>query len=177
MPVSPFEEEATEISNPIKRIRWATRKLTSKDAGKKRRSLLGRNQSEKRRSKRSSAGEASEPELDKEDTTAADEPETEDSGRRIFFNTPLPADARDENGHPINHYARNKIRTAKYTPISFVPKNLWFQFHNIANIYFLFIIILSVCCLHVQIGWFRVLTYSSFSPFLEQRTLVWAPYH
>lgn len=48
-------------------------------------------------------------------------------------------------GHPIQQYKRNKIRTAKYTPISFIPKNLWFQFHNIANIYFLAVIILDVC--------------------------------
>lgn len=41
-------------------------------------------------------------------------------------------------------YPRNKIRTAKYTPLTFIPKNIWFQFHNIANIYFLFIIILGV---------------------------------
>lgn len=154
MPVSQHEAEATEISNPIKRIRWATRKLTSKDASRKRGSLLGRLHSEKRRSKRSSAGEVTESDLDKEDATAADEPEAEDPGRRIFFNIPLPDDARDEEGHPKSHYARNKIRTAKYTPISFVPKNLWFQFHNIANIYFLFIIILSVRCVHVSIDWF-----------------------
>jgi phospholipid-translocating ATPase len=64
--------------------------------------------------------------------------------RRVFFNIPLPDDARDEEGKPLAHFARNKIRTAKYTPLSFFPKNLWFQFHNIANIYFLFIIILGV---------------------------------
>lgn len=57
---------------------------------------------------------------------------------------PLPQTERDEEGQPLAHYARNKIRTAKYTPLSFIPKNLWFQFHNIANVYFLFIIILGV---------------------------------
>lgn len=70
-----------------------------------------------------------------------------EAGRRVYFNVPLPRSERDEDGHPIAQYARNKIRTAKYTPISFVPKNLWFQFHNVANIYFLFIIILGVCIL------------------------------
>jgi len=64
--------------------------------------------------------------------------------RKIFFNMSLPADAVDENGHPTRHYKRNKVRTAKYTPLSFVPKNLWFQFHNIANVYFFALIILSV---------------------------------
>ncbi|KAI5281039.1 hypothetical protein KEM52_004004, partial [Ascosphaera acerosa] len=65
------------------------------------------------------------------------------SGRRIFFNQPLPRDMLDEEGNLKVTYARNKIRTAKYTPLSFVPKNLYFQFHNVANIYFLFIIILN----------------------------------
>ena len=51
----------------------------------------------------------------------------------------------DETGAPIKQYARNKIRTAKYTPLSFIPKNLYFQFQNVANIYFLFIVILGVC--------------------------------
>ena len=69
----------------------------------------------------------------------------QDAGRRVYFNVPLPQKERDADGHPLAHYARNKIRTAKYTPLSFIPKNLWFQFHNIANVYFLFIIILGVC--------------------------------
>lgn len=72
--------------------------------------------------------------------------EQHDAGRRVYFNVPLPQSERDDEGHPIAQYARNKIRTAKYTPLSFVPKNLWFQFHNIANVYFLFIIILGVRC-------------------------------
>lgn len=64
--------------------------------------------------------------------------------RKIFFNSPLPADMLDENGNPSTHYKRNKIRTAKYTPLSFIPKNIYWQFHNIANIYFLILIILAV---------------------------------
>lgn len=68
----------------------------------------------------------------------------QEAGRTVYFNIPLPAHERDEDGHPKETYARNKVRTAKYTPLSFVPKNLWFQFHNIANVYFAFIIILGV---------------------------------
>jgi phospholipid-translocating ATPase len=64
--------------------------------------------------------------------------------RNVYFNIPLPPDALDENGHPALRFNRNKIRTAKYTPISFIPKNLWFQFQNVANDYFLFLIILNV---------------------------------
>lgn len=65
--------------------------------------------------------------------------------RRVYFNVPVPEAERDEEGFPNNSYPRNKIRTAKYTPLTFVPYNIWFQFHNIANIYFLFVIILNVC--------------------------------
>lgn len=64
--------------------------------------------------------------------------------RTIYFNMALPREAVDENGHPLKHYRRNKIRTAKYTALSFIPKNLWYQFHNIANMYFLFLIILAI---------------------------------
>ncbi|EMR71793.1 putative phospholipid-translocating p-type atpase domain-containing protein [Eutypa lata UCREL1] len=67
---------------------------------------------------------------------------SDDQGRTLFFNQPLPPEFKDEEGNPINSYARNKIRTAKYTPLSFIPKNLWFQFHNVANIFFLFLVIL-----------------------------------
>jgi phospholipid-translocating ATPase len=67
--------------------------------------------------------------------------------RKVFVNMPLPPEALDENGRPVARFSRNKIRTSKYTPISFIPKNLWFQFHNIANDYFLFLIILGVSIL------------------------------
>lgn len=73
-----------------------------------------------------------------------DDEDEEDGGRKIFVNIPLPADMKDEEGHPITVYTRNKIRTAKYTALSFIPKNLWFQFHNLANIFFLFMVILIV---------------------------------
>ncbi|GAA5983570.1 hypothetical protein JCM5350_004867 [Sporobolomyces pararoseus] len=41
-------------------------------------------------------------------------------------------------------YERNKVRTSKYTLISFLPKNLAEQFRRIANIYFLALVILQV---------------------------------
>lgn len=69
----------------------------------------------------------------------------ESQSRTIFMNVPLPEDMKTEDGHNKQQFRRNKIRTAKYTPLSFIPKNLWFQFHNIANIYFFIIIILQVC--------------------------------
>lgn len=37
----------------------------------------------------------------------------------------------------------NSIKTTKYTIWSFIPKNLFEQFHRFANIYFLFIVCLN----------------------------------
>ena len=80
---------------------------------------------------------------EEEEEKVAEDPASQ-GPRKVYFNIPLPPDAVDEDGNPLAHYRRNKIRTAKYTPISFVPKNIWYQFHNIANVYFLFLIILAV---------------------------------
>lgn len=65
--------------------------------------------------------------------------------RTVVFNRALPEEFVDPTtGAPITDYPRNKIRTTKYTPISFLPKNISNQFfHNIANIYFLVMIILG----------------------------------
>jgi hypothetical protein len=80
-----------------------------------------------------------------ENSPMGQEQEQGESGSRtIYVNTPLPPSAKTEEGRIKAQYARNKIRTAKYTPLSFVPKNLWFQLHNIANVYFIFIVILGV---------------------------------
>ena len=138
------------MSNPIKRIRWATQRVTGANEQKKRHSIINRFQHRKRSSsekKRESGSSSDGPHLEgiqEEADPSAENGDQEDARRRIFFNIPLPSDAKDEEGHPTAQYARNKIRTAKYTPLSFVPKNLWFQFHNIANIYFLFVIVLAV---------------------------------
>ena len=70
---------------------------------------------------------------------------TSGNSRKIYFNIPIPEGERDEQGRPAIDYPRNKVRTAKYTPLTFVPKNLWLQFHNIANMYFFFVIMLNVC--------------------------------
>ncbi|CAN0346225.1 unnamed protein product [Lampetra fluviatilis] len=37
----------------------------------------------------------------------------------------------------------NEIRTTKYTLLSFLPKNLFEQFHRFANVYFLFLVVLN----------------------------------
>jgi len=145
MAIQPYQED-NEVSAPQKRIRWATKRVAGHKGDQKRLSLKGRLH-HKRGGSHATNGSAEA--RDKEEGVAEgngsdSEHDHEEQQRRIFFNLPLPPDAKDEEGHPIAHFPRNKIRTAKYTPLSFIPKNLWFQFHNIANIYFLFIIILSV---------------------------------
>nr|XP_045605910.1 phospholipid-transporting ATPase VA-like [Procambarus clarkii] len=45
--------------------------------------------------------------------------------------------------HPNGAYPDNSICTTKYTVLSFLPKNLFEQFHRFANLYFLFIVLLN----------------------------------
>lgn len=66
-----------------------------------------------------------------------------DELRSVYYNMPLPQEMLTDTGEPNATYPRNKIRTTKYTPLTFVPKNLAFQFKNIANIYFLIMIIMG----------------------------------
>jgi phospholipid-translocating ATPase len=75
---------------------------------------------------------------------AAASEELKTERRRIYFNMRLPPEETHDDGTPIHTYSRNKIRTAKYTPLTFIPKNLFLQFHNVANIYFFFIVVLQV---------------------------------
>ncbi|KAL8859810.1 MAG: hypothetical protein Q9178_003642 [Gyalolechia marmorata] len=141
------DEQGSNVSNPTKRIRWATQRVTGPNERRIRQSIRDRFQNRRTTpaEKKRQSGDTSH--LDGI-TEEPEESETGDgqelSGRRIHFNIPLPDAAKDEDGHPIARYERNKIRTAKYTPLSFVPKNLWFQFHNVANIYFLFVILLGI---------------------------------
>ena len=164
MAIQPYEEDSN-VSNPIKRIRWATQRVTGTSGQKKRHSIRDRFYHRKTSStekKRESGTSTESPPLEgirEETDISTDGGDHEDTRRRIFFNIPLPADAKDEDGHPLAHYARNKIRTAKYTPLSFIPKNLWFQFHNIANVYFFFVIVLAVRKYHRTSPVLPLLTY------------------
>ena len=147
-------------SKGTNRARWATRKLTVRSGGQKQASILERIQrgastTEKKRV--SAISEAREQgTTDDDDTVTPNEQSdakstnsgSDGNGRTLYFNQPLPPELKDEEGNPLTSYARNKIRTAKYTPLSFIPKNLWFQFHNIANIFFLFLVILVVSPIH-----------------------------
>lgn len=141
-----FNQQGSHVSNPIKRIRWATQRVTGNNERRKRRSILNRfHKRGPSTEKKRESGDSSQTEGMKDGTeTPEDGDDRQDGGRRIFFNIPLPEDAKDEDGHPLANFARNKVRTAKYTPLSFIPKDLWSQFHNIANVYFLFVVILGV---------------------------------
>ncbi|KAL1506324.1 hypothetical protein ABEB36_005712 [Hypothenemus hampei] len=45
--------------------------------------------------------------------------------------------------HPNGRRPNNRIRTTKYTLLSFLPRNLLEQFHRVANLYFIFIVLLN----------------------------------
>lgn len=135
----------SNVSKPVKRMRWATTRKAGQSGVNKRRSLLERvprvtlsTYEEK------ASGQENHGQISSDSPMGQEQQQGQSQGRTIYVNQPLPPEAMTEEGHIKAQYARNKIRTAKYTALSFVPKNLWFQFHNIANIYFLFIIILSV---------------------------------
>ncbi|KAI0643994.1 phospholipid-translocating P-type ATPase [Trametes meyenii] len=63
--------------------------------------------------------------------------------RNVYVNYTLPLDEVDHNGDPVVRYVRNKVRTSKYTVITFVPKNLYEQFRRAANLYFLALVIVQ----------------------------------
>ncbi|KAL4641868.1 putative phospholipid-transporting ATPase VD [Arapaima gigas] len=50
---------------------------------------------------------------------------------------------KDEYCTITKGYQGNRIRTTKYTLISFIPMNLFEQFHRAANLYFLFLVLLN----------------------------------
>lgn len=143
-----------------KRSRWATRRMTVKSSAIKRLSLTGRlnrksvTSEKKRQSGGSETLQSSQATHENGDQHSGDanddeeeEVDLEHGPRQLYFNLPLPPELLDEDGNPLHEFTRNKIRTAKYTPLSFIPKNLWFQFQNVANIFFLFLVILVVSCL------------------------------
>jgi len=80
----------------------------------------------------------------KKNTAINDEEETEDCvrNRTVVPNHTIPADVPPDK-HPNRPYTNNFIRTTKYTLLTFLPKNLFEQFHRFANLYFLFIVLLN----------------------------------
>ncbi|XP_047593337.1 phospholipid-transporting ATPase VA isoform X2 [Lutra lutra] len=51
--------------------------------------------------------------------------------------------ARRRRRGGAQHLADNRLNTTKYTLLSFLPKNLFEQFHRLANVYFVFIALLN----------------------------------
>ncbi|KZF20825.1 P-type ATPase [Xylona heveae TC161] len=150
MTIQPYAEP-TNVTNPVNRIRWATQRVSGPSGRKKRLSIMDRFHRGSVREKRARQQQQQHADSFPEEEDGPDHQDTEESHeeaegqqRSIYFNVPLPDSAKDDEGRPAIQYSRNKIRTAKYTPLSFVPKNLYFQLHNIANIYFLFIVILQI---------------------------------
>ncbi|XP_072996972.1 phospholipid-transporting ATPase 1 [Typha latifolia] len=60
----------------------------------------------------------------------------DDDARIVFVNDPTRTNERFE-------FAGNSIRTGKYSVLTFLPRNLFEQFHRVAYIYFLIIAILN----------------------------------
>ncbi|KAF4978585.1 hypothetical protein FZEAL_5057 [Fusarium zealandicum] len=151
--LSPDGHLAPQTANATQRARWATQRKSVNSSNNKRSSIMNRLGHSKTGSNEKNPpsdgsdppGDDGRPMDDGAEMQDGDEDEEDDNeNRTLFFNQPLPDVLVDETGHPIQSFTRNKIRTAKYTPLSFIPKNLWFQFHNIANIFFLFMVILVI---------------------------------
>ncbi|CAG7850226.1 Putative phospholipid-transporting ATPase C24B11.12c [Serendipita indica DSM 11827] len=64
--------------------------------------------------------------------------------RNVYVNCALSPHDMDGYGRPIHNYVRNKVRTTKYTIVTFVPKNLYEQFRRVANLYFLGLVCIQV---------------------------------
>ncbi|KIK63428.1 hypothetical protein GYMLUDRAFT_41114 [Collybiopsis luxurians FD-317 M1] len=100
---------------------------------KRRRGLFGSRISEKKRPQTA-------------DSTDNSTPSTEIPGlrRNVYVNHPLSHSELDQNGEPMARYERNKVRTSKYTIITFIPKNLFEQFRRVANIFFLVLVVVQL---------------------------------
>ncbi|XP_062457551.1 phospholipid-transporting ATPase VA isoform X2 [Rhea pennata] len=65
----------------------------------------------------------------------------ESKTRLVRSNLLLPEPEAEKSKRTI--LASNRLKTTKYTALSFLPKNLFEQFHRLANVYFVFIALLN----------------------------------
>ncbi|XP_039199502.1 probable phospholipid-transporting ATPase VB isoform X3 [Crotalus tigris] len=63
-----------------------------------------------------------------------------DSWRVVF---PSNARFQKELEKVLKTYCKNRIRTTKYTLLSFLPQNLFEQFHRLANVYVLLLVVIN----------------------------------
>lgn len=71
------------------------------------------------------------------------QPEVEEPRKRTVVPNHLVPPKTPLKLHPNGNRPDNRIRTTKYTLLSFLPKNLLEQFHRVANLYFIFIVLLN----------------------------------
>src|ERR1700742_2799097 len=102
-------ESNTNVSKPVKRMRWATARKPGQSGASKRLSLLQRvpkvhvsSYEEKAR------GPKNDGTITDESPLGEQQVQKESQGRNIYFNQPLPPEARTEDGHILAQYARNK---------------------------------------------------------------------
>ncbi|KAG8707365.1 hypothetical protein FRC09_001867 [Ceratobasidium sp. 395] len=77
----------------------------------------------------------------REPAPAATATTTTGQRRMVYVNLPLPDSETKSNGDPVVRYERNKVRTSKYTIITFIPKNLYDQFRRVTELYTLILIV------------------------------------
>ncbi|KAF1408589.1 putative phospholipid-transporting ATPase VA, partial [Spheniscus humboldti] len=65
----------------------------------------------------------------------------ESKTRLVRSNLLLPEAEAEKSKRTV--LASNRLKTTKYTALSFLPKNLFEQFHRLANVYFVFIALLN----------------------------------
>lgn len=68
---------------------------------------------------------------------------TEERKKRKKRTVVLSCTEDEELKQLLTSYKNNKIRTTKYSVLSFLPKNLFEQLHRLANVYFIFLVALN----------------------------------
>src|ERR1700754_372673 len=92
-------ESNTNVSKPVKRMRWATTRKPGQSGAKKRLSLLQRVPKVHVSSYEEKPGEPKNNGLISDDSPMGEQQIHEESqGRKIYVNQPLPPEAKDEDG-------------------------------------------------------------------------------